>query len=491
MHTILQKKNWWTALIWGSAAFFTILYFTLIFNQNVWTDEIFTMKLLEGNFREIVEGTAADVHPPLYYFVAKLAKLIFGESLQVQKVVAIIPMSLTLVLGATKVRRLFGDRTAFWFIVILGCIPCSMEFAVQVRMYSMALLAVTACGLYSVECYLGKGAAGKEGRKKRRAREKSSWAGLVISTVAAAYLHYFAFGSVVIVQGFLFLALLIGKPKKLKKWFAAAALMILAYLPWAGVLLRQSLGVAQSYWIAKITPETVWGFFEWAFGIHKWKWPCFLFTAVCVAAGCAALAGCIKKRREDICALLFMAVPALTAVCGVALSFLIRPIYRDQYVFPAMGLFCLFLAIELSQYMEKKWILYPASLFLLFLGSVQYLETYRQEYKSTLTDQTVAVWNENVGENDIIVYNLFVNRFCYSYYFPEDKLFYVRDVDLDQDFDAIWFLNTAYEWEFVPDQILPYDLQIEYQGHYGIEHNEFDLYKVTKGPNAGLWKPEG
>ena len=64
---------------------------------------------------------------------------------------------------------------------------------------------------------------------------------------------------------------------------------------------------------------------------------------------------------------------------------------------------------------------------------------------------------------------------------PEDRLFYVRDVDLSQDFDEIWFLDTDFEWDFVPDQILPYNLQIEYVGHYGIEHNEFDLYRVTKG----------
>lgn len=43
------------------------------------------------------------------------------------------------------------------------------------------------------------------------------------------------------------------------------------------------------------------------------------------------------------------------------------------------------------------------------------------------------------------------------------------------------------EWDFVPDQIIPYQLQIEYVGHYGIEDNEFDLYQVTKGaaPEAG------
>ena len=49
------------------------------------------------------------------------------------------------------------------------------------------------------------------------------------------------------------------------------------------------------------------------------------------------------------------------------------------------------------------------------------------------------------------------------------------------------FSDTEMEWDFVPDQIIPYQLQIEYVGHYGIEDNEFDLYQVTKGaaPEAG------
>ena len=71
-----------------------------------------------------------------------------------------------------------------------------------------------------------------------------------------------------------------------------------------------------------------------------------------------------------------------------------------------------------------------------------------------------------------------------KYYFPEEKLAYVRDVDLSQDFDRIWFLDTEMEWDFVPDQIIPYNLQIEYVGHFGIEDNEFDLYMVTKGVPA-------
>lgn len=466
------KQNFWNILIWCSIVFFTVLYISLLFNQNVWTDEIFTLKLIENSFSGIVQGTIQDVHPPLYYFVAKAARLVFGEGLLVQKTVALVPMSLTLVLGATKVRRLFSDSVSFLFIVILGCIPCSMEFAVQVRMYSMALLAVTICGLYAYECYMTE--------------KKSVWFGLVISAVAAAYLHYYAFGSVIIICGLLFLMLAVFHREKIKIWLLSAVAMVILYLPWFRPFAGQVSGVVKSYWIPEITIDTIWSYFQWTFGISKWDWPCYIFILLSIFAGIIVVTGIFHKQKNDVYAFLCMLVPALTVVTGVVLSFLLRPVYRDQYVFPSIGLFCLFLAIALSRFMQKKyfWVIGPVLLFLLFLGSVQYLENWRQEYKSTLTDQTVAFWDENVGENDIIVYNSVAFEFCYTYYFPREKLFYVRDVDLSQDFDTIWFIDTQYEWEFVPEQIEPYDLQIEYQGHYGIEHNEFDLYKVTKGAGS-------
>lgn len=174
-----------------------------------------------------------------------------------------------------------------------------------------------------------------------------------------------------------------------------------------------------------------------------------------------------------------MAVPTLTAAGGIILSLLKQPIYRDQYVFPAMGLFCLFLAIGCVRMRKEAVVLILA--FLLFTGGISYRDAFRAEYKATLTEQTEEFFRENLGENDLVVYNYQAYYFNYKYYFPEDSLFYVRDVDLSQDFDEIWFLDTDFEWDFVPDQILPYNLQIEYVGHYGIEHNEFDLYRVTKG----------
>lgn len=500
-------------VLWGMVLLFTLLYLSLIFNDNVWTDEIFSMNLFSEGFAQIVAETAEDVHPPLYYFLGRIARLLFGESLQVQKVLTIIPMSLTLALGAGKVRRSFGDRTAFLFLLFLGCLPCSMTYAVQVRMYSWALLCVTACGLAAWEIL----------RKNRLA----DWILLAFSAVAAAYLHYFAFASVIIINGLLLLWLLFsGKQrKKLARWLIFSILMVLAYLPWLPYMLEQVTRVEGGYWIAPITPETVWSYFIWAFGLNPLPQTVWGYLLISFAAGSGCLLLCGQGRKSGrngqagLYGLFCMAVPALTAGGGILLSLIGQPVYRDQYVFPAMGLFCLFLAVGTNRILgEGLYLLLPEAageqpcapeeqaacaraksrasrreqkaqsvcmalllLFVLFTGAISYRDAYRDEYLATLTRQTEEFFEENFGENDLVVYNYQAYYFNYKYYFPEEKLSYVREVDLSQDFDVIWFLDTDMEWEFVPDQIIPYNLQIEYVGHFGIEDNEFDLYRVTKG----------
>ena len=86
----ILKKNFFTILIWGTVAGFTALYVSLIFNHNIWTDEAFTLQLLRENVKGIIDGTARDVHPPLYYLYAKIFTVIFGDALLVQKVAALL-----------------------------------------------------------------------------------------------------------------------------------------------------------------------------------------------------------------------------------------------------------------------------------------------------------------------------------------------------------------------------------------------------------------
>ena len=94
-------------LVFGVAAI------SLSFNQNIWTDEAFTMQLLREDFTGIISGTAADIHPPLYYLLGKLAQILFGNSLFVQKMVVICPVLLLMIYSSLYISRLFLISTVY------------------------------------------------------------------------------------------------------------------------------------------------------------------------------------------------------------------------------------------------------------------------------------------------------------------------------------------------------------------------------------------
>ena len=240
-----QKKN---GILWISAAFFFAVYLSLCFNDNVWTDEAFTIELLRENFGGIILGTAADVHPPLYYLIAKCFTLVFGSSLMTLKIISILPMMLCMTWGAFWIKRLFGFRAALLFNILLAVIPCTMEYAVQLRMYSWAIFFITLMGLWAYEACM-------EGRI-------TCFAGVVLTSVAAAYTHYFAFVSAILIYGFLFLALAFTRQGRgLLKWLGSVVISLVLYLPWLPYMELQVKGVSRNYWIEEITGETIREFF--------------------------------------------------------------------------------------------------------------------------------------------------------------------------------------------------------------------------------------
>ena len=205
--------------LWLLILAFGGIYLSLCFNNNIWTDEGFTIDLLRNckTFRDVCDFTATDVHPPLYYLILKVFTDRLGIHLLLIKILSIVPMLITMVLAPTVIRKEFGFRTALFFILILGTLPCTMEYAVQARMYTWAILFVTLCGLSAYRI---------------ATRNKLiDWLGYLLGGVCAAYTHYFAFTAVLWIYGFLFLYLLNWKRKQLLKWLVATVLSLIAYLP--------------------------------------------------------------------------------------------------------------------------------------------------------------------------------------------------------------------------------------------------------------------
>ena len=85
---------------------------------------------------------------------------------------------------------------------------------------------------------------------------------------------------------------------------------------------------------------------------------------------------------------------------------------------------------------------------------------------------------------DIIVYNYetfgFIYEIQFETKFTDVKFEYLENFDFSQDFNTIWFFDSEWHPDIDPTVLEANGLIMEYEGHYGIEHNEFDIYKVYR-----------
>lgn len=55
------------------------IYVPRIFTYDFWSDECFSVLLSHMGFKEMLDATAADVHPPFFYAVLMVLYRIFGD----------------------------------------------------------------------------------------------------------------------------------------------------------------------------------------------------------------------------------------------------------------------------------------------------------------------------------------------------------------------------------------------------------------------------
>ncbi len=193
----------------------------------------------------MLRGTAADVHPPLYYLLMMAVKFFMGgkESLTAYRFLSLVGTWLNLLLvGATLVRKRWGVCSANVYILFFGLTYYTLEFSVMVRMYSWGTFFVTLSAVLALFYYEGE-------------RTKDIvLCGIV--TLLAMYTHYYALLAVFI----LWLFLLAGGIKKkalLKRILIAGTCIVIGYLPWLSAFYHQTRTVAEYYWISYLPVDHI------------------------------------------------------------------------------------------------------------------------------------------------------------------------------------------------------------------------------------------
>ena len=72
----------------------SVIYLSLIFNNNLWVDEAFTACIIRDSFTKMLRGTVSDTLPPFYNIFTWILTAVFGYSSYIMKLSSVIPMIL-------------------------------------------------------------------------------------------------------------------------------------------------------------------------------------------------------------------------------------------------------------------------------------------------------------------------------------------------------------------------------------------------------------
>lgn len=255
MEKILRRTNWFIALVAIVLVSFALRVFRLD-AQSLWYDEAFSVYLAHFDLAEITTRTAADIQPPLYYYLLNLWIVLAGDSEFAVRFVSLVFGVLTVPLMFVTARRLFNRIAALIGAFIAMLSPLYLWYSQEARMYTLItflLLLSSYAMLRALSPSPSKGDySPRSGAKWGGWAEGKWWALFALANIFAMYTHYFAF--VVIAFQFLFSAycLLHSAYRSNFKYYAsqiglAFLAIIFAFLPWLPNV-NARFGQDASYW---------------------------------------------------------------------------------------------------------------------------------------------------------------------------------------------------------------------------------------------------
>ncbi len=140
----LLKDPWVTALL----AVATAIRIPAL-TRSFYGDEYYAILLAHQPVSRILTQQSEDTQPPLYFLLLHFwTKLFPGEA--GARSLSLVFGLLSLVFAYLLVRELFGRRVGLASLALLAISPFHLEFSLEVRMYSLALLCATAAAYYTV-----------------------------------------------------------------------------------------------------------------------------------------------------------------------------------------------------------------------------------------------------------------------------------------------------------------------------------------------------
>jgi hypothetical protein len=256
---------------WEAAILITILLLALglrayrLDGQSLWNDEGTSVALAARSLGQITQGAAADIHPPLYYYLLHFWQQAFGQSERAVRALSVLSGVLLVLVTYLLGRRLRGAAVGLLAAFLSAISTFQVYYSQETRMYILAAL------LSGVSVYLLILCVGRPASTSAKALTTNGGIVLLVAwvvvTAAALYTHYFAF-TVVLAENLAFGLWLVGRPPTLTlprsrqgreyphpgpppppqgrglvgvllPWIGAQIAVVVLFLPWLRVILQQ------------------------------------------------------------------------------------------------------------------------------------------------------------------------------------------------------------------------------------------------------------
>jgi uncharacterized membrane protein len=193
--------------------------------ESIWIDEAYSIVLANHSIKEIIQGSIADQHPPLYYVLLKLW-LRGDSSLYTARLFSVFLGVFLVFQSIVFTRKLLGDIASLEVGLLTTLSPALVWYSQEARMYILLTVFTMGSMYFFIEMIAGR---------------KTTYIYSVL-TILAIYTHYFAI-FILLSQVFGIAILWLSKEiekKSFQDFVKACFLIIIAFLPWFPIMIYQS-----------------------------------------------------------------------------------------------------------------------------------------------------------------------------------------------------------------------------------------------------------
>lgn len=345
-------------------------------DRNIWWDEGLVAWAARLPAAAIVDWTAHDVHPPLYFLLQRLWWFVVGDGEFVMRYTSVLIGTWGVAWIYLLGRTLGGPLAGLLAALFLAVAPFAVSWSQEMRMYIGASAAATAA-LWAALRYWQTG-------------QWRHWGLYVLAAAAGLWLLYLSV-SVLIIANLAFLWVWIGRRPPLRavlRWAAAQALAVALFLPWLAYALPRipSWSTAEPFTVAffsQLYAATL------AVGVsvnlERYLLPVLLVMAL-LAVGMPLAwrrAGSTEQRAGLVMLLLGLLLPALLVyIVSLPIHIFYAPRLAPRYLIPLAACFYTLLALGVAALAQRqRWLAMLATLLVVSVAALGLLQFYPERIR--------------------------------------------------------------------------------------------------------------